>query len=407
MARVADGCTASVLFDIDSRLVIVLLSDSQVVRCTIDMAEHPDITIPADLLPRDGRFGSGPSRINTKFVRDLAATGTSLLGTSHRKPAVKSIVASIQAGLLQMYSLPSGYEIVVGIGGATAFWDAAIFGLIERRSAHFVCGEFSQKFAAAVELAPHLEDPNTVAAPYGDAPDPRHIDGVDTTAFIHNETSTGVVARFARFGDELVAVDGTSAAGAIAYDVESADAYYFSPQKALGSEGGLWVALMSPLAIDRIEALAASSRWIPPFLSLKTALDNSRKSQTYNTPAIATLYLLDRQISMVNEKGGIAWADEASKASSDHLYAWAEERSFAEPFVANPGLRSPTVATIDLDDAVSADRVSAVLRDNGLVDTESYRKLGRNQLRVATFPNIPLSDIEGLTASIDYVVERL
>jgi phosphoserine aminotransferase len=407
IARVADGCTASVLFDIDSRLVIALLSDCQVVRCTIDMTEFPEIAIPADLLPHDGRFGSGPSRINTTFVTDLAATGTSLVGTSHRGPAVKTIVASIQAGLSRMYSLPSGYEVVLGIGGATAFWDAAMFSLIERRSAHFVCGEFSQKFATAVELAPHLKDPTTITAPYGDAPDPEYIDGVDTTAFIHNETSTGVVARFARFGDELVAVDGTSAAGAIEFEVESADAYYFSPQKALGSEGGLWVALMSPLAIDRVETLAASSRWIPPFLSLKTALDNSRKAQTYNTPALTTLYLLDRQISIVNELGGITWADETSRASSNHLYAWAEERPFAEPFVADPSLRSPTVATIDLDDAVSASRVSAVLRDNGIVDTESYRKLGRNQLRVATFPNIPLSDIEALTASIDHVVERL
>jgi len=371
------------------------------------MTELRKIAIPADLLPRDGRFGSGPSRVNTTFVADLAATGTSLVGTSHRRPAVKSIVASIQIGLSQMYSLPAGHEVILGIGGATAFWDAAIFGLIERRSAHFVCGEFSQKFATAVGLAPHLEDPISIAAPYGNAPAPKRIEGVDTTAFIHNETSTGVLAPFARFGNELVAVDGTSAAGAIAYDVESADAYYFSPQKALGSEGGLWIAMMSPVAIDRIEALAASSRWIPPFLSLKTALDNSRMSQTYNTPAIATLYLLDRQISLVNDNGGIAWADETSRASSSHLYAWAEERPFAEPFVADPGLRSPTVATIDLDDAVSADGVSAVLRDNGIVDIDSYRKLGRNQLRIAAFPNVPLSDVEALTASIDYVVERL
>ena len=306
-----------------------------------------------------------------------------------------------------MYGLPDGHEIVLGLGGATAFWDAAILGLITSRSAHFVCGEFSHKFASSTAAAPHLDDPVVISADYGDAPTPREIPGADTTAFIHNETSTGVMAPFARFGTELVTVDGTSAAGAIAFDVASVDAYYFSPQKALGSEGGLWIAVMSPAAIERIESIAATSRWIPSFLSLETALDNSRKSQTYNTPALATLYLLVRQIEMVNSRGGITWAAEMCQNTSSHLYAWAEESRFCEPFVQTAALRSPTVVTIDLDSSVSADTLSGILRNNGIVDTESYRKLGRNQLRIATFPNVALADIQALTASIDYVVGQL
>jgi phosphoserine aminotransferase len=376
-------------------------------RCTIDITETPAITIPSKLLPQDGRFGSGPSRINPSFVRDLSDTGTTFLGTSHRQVGVKEIVASIQSGLMQMYGLPDGYEIVLGLGGATAFWDAAAFGLIENRSAHFVCGEFSRKFADAVTAAPHLDEPEVIGADPGDAPIPMAVQGVDLAAFIHNETSTGVVAPFARLGNALVAVDGTSAAGAIAFDVEEVDAYYFSPQKALGSDGGLWIALMSPTATERIELIGSTSRWIPEFLSLKTALDNSRSAQTYNTPALATLYLLDRQIELVNHSGGIEWADTAVRAISDHLYAWANRRSFADPFVANEVLRSPTVVTIDLDESVSARSVSAVLRANGIVDTESYRKLGRNQLRIATFPNVVISDVQALTASIDFVVEAL
>jgi phosphoserine aminotransferase len=371
------------------------------------MTETPKITIPANILPEDGRFGSGPGRVSTSFVDDLAASGTTFLGTSHRRPTVKAVIASIQTGLSEMYTLPEGYEVLLGVGGATAFWDAAVFGLIDRRSAHFVCGEFSQKFASVVMGAPHLDEPNVITATYGDAPDPELVPNADTAAFIHNETSTGVIASFRRFENELVLVDGTSAAGAITYDVHNADVYYFSPQKAMGSEGGLWVAIMSPLAIDRVESIAATSRWIPPFLSLKTALDNSRLAQTYNTPALATVFLLDHQIKAVNNKGGITWADEASRITSGHLYAWAGESSFATPFVTDPDRRSPTVVTIDLDDTVPAERVSGVLRDNQIVDTESYRKLGRNQLRIATFPNIPLADIEALTASIDYVVERL
>ena len=371
------------------------------------MTEPPEITIPAELLPEDGRFGSGPSRINPLFVRDLSNTGTALLGTSHRRTVVKDIVASIQSGLAQMYQLPDGYEVVLGLGGATAFWDAAALGLIENRSAHFVCGEFSRKFADSVAAAPHLEEPVVLAADPGDAPIPEPVSSTDVAAFIHNETSTGVVAPFARLGDALVAVDGTSGAGAIAFDVEEVDAYYFSPQKALGSDGGLWIALLSPAAIERIGKIAQTSRWIPRFLSLETAVDNSRNAQTYNTPALATLYLLGRQIEAVNRRGGIEWADSAARSTSGHLYTWAEHRSFAEPFVKDRALRSPTVVTIDLDESVSARNVSAVLRANGVLDTESYRKLGRNQLRIATFPNIPLADVQALTETIDFVVEAL
>lgn len=371
------------------------------------MTEFPEITIPRRLLPVDGRFGSGPSRVRTTFLDDLANTGTRFMGTSHRGEGVRSVVGDIQSGLIEMYDLSEGYEVVLGLGGATAFWDASVFGLIENRSAHFVCGEFSQKFATSVTAAPHLDEPVVITADFGDAPIPEDVAGVDTAAFIHNETSTGVLAPFARRGDALVMVDGTSAAGAIAFETTSVDAYYFSPQKALGSDGGLWIAFLSPFAVERTEAIARSNRWIPPFLSLKTALDNSRNAQTYNTPALATLYLLARQIAYVNDNGGIAWADSVVRSASDHLYDWAEASEFAVPFVRTGDLRSPTVVTIDLDSSVSATHVAGILRANGVLDTESYRKLGRNQLRIATFPNIPTEDIQSLTASIDFVVGRL
>lgn len=376
-------------------------------RHTIDMTEIPEIAIPTHLLPNDGRFGSGPSRIPIAAVDALAATGTSFLGTSHRRPAVQNVVLEIQRGLTEMYDLPRGYEVMLGLGGATAFWDAAVFGLIQRRSAHFVCGEFSQKFADSAAGAPHLDEPVVVSAKYGDAPRPAEIANVDATAFIHNETSTGVLAPFERLGDALVLVDGTSAAGAIEFDTESVDAYYFSPQKALGSEGGLWLSFISPAAIERIESIAATSLWIPPFLSLTTALANSRKQQTYNTPALATLSLLASQIAVVNANGGIASAASLSRETSSHIYDWAEASMFAEPFVKNKSLRSPTVVTVDIASEIPVPLLNGVLRANGIVDTESYRKLGRNQLRIATFPNIPLADVEALTASIDHVVERL
>lgn len=371
---------------------------------TLDMYEPTPVVIPPDLLPSDGRFGSGPSRINPAAVASLAASSGDFLGTSHRKPAVKHVVASIREGLTTMYSLPDGHEVVLGLGGATAFWDAAAFGLIDRRSAHFTCGEFSSKFADVAAGAPHLAEPIVLNAPVGAAPEPIPIDGVDTAAFIHNETSTGVVAPFARFNDELVVVDATSAAGAISVDIADADAYYFSPQKALGSEGGLWVSLMSPAALARIERIAQSARWIPPFLSLQIAVDNSRKDQTYNTPSLSTLWLLDWQISHVLDKGGLAWADARSRTTSGLFYTWADDASYATPFVTNERFRSPTVVTVDFIPEVGADAVAAHLRANGIVDTESYRKLGRNQLRIAAFPTIDPNDAEALTACIDFIV---
>jgi phosphoserine aminotransferase len=371
------------------------------------MNQHTPITIPSHLLPGDGRFGSGPSRVEPLFVNDLAASGSGFLGTSHRKAGVRNIVRSIQDGISTLYELPDSYEIVLGVGGATSFWDAAAFGLVTNRAAHFVCGEFSEKFAAVTAGAPHLDDPVVISAPYGSAPEPRDVVDVDVAAYIHNETSTGVKAPFGRYGDALVLVDGTSAAGAITFDVSTVDAYYFSPQKAFGSDGGLWLAIVSPLAIERIEMIAASKRWIPPFLSLSTALDNSRKSQTYNTPALATLFLLERQISSALSNGGLGVLAQRSLDSSQHLYDWAEIRSFTTPFVSSPRLRSPTVVTIDLDDSVPAGDVIRVLEANGIVDIGGYRKLGRNQLRIATFPNVPTSDVESLTACIDFAVEAV
>ncbi|MCZ7533339.1 MAG: phosphoserine transaminase [Acidimicrobiia bacterium] len=367
----------------------------------------PPGTIPIDLLPGDGRFGSGPSKIQNEFVNDLAGMESTFLGTSHRRDPVKSVVGSIRSGLAAFYDLPDGYEVVLGVGGATAFWDAAVFGLIEERSAHFVCGEFSHKFATSVQSAPHLGEPIILEAPPGDAPSPIPVHGVDVASFIHNETSTGVTAPFERLSDALVVVDGTSGVGAIPFDVPSVDVYYFSPQKALGSEGGLWLALMSPAAIDRIARIARSQRWIPPFLSLATAVDNSMKNQTYNTPALATLYLLDRQLSGVLDRGGLSWAAERCRDSSSRLYRWAEGSDVMTPFVSNPTLRSTTVVTIDVDPQIDADAVSYALRLNGIVDTESYRKLGRNQLRIATFPNVDPGDITALTHCIDFVVDRL
>ncbi|MGI9529585.1 MAG: phosphoserine transaminase [Acidimicrobiia bacterium] len=371
------------------------------------MNEPTPVLIPPDLLPRDGRFGSGPARVNPAAVADLTASSSEFLGTSHRKPTVKTVVASIREGLATMYSMPDGYEVVLGLGGATAFWDAAAYGLIDHQSAHFTCGEFSSKFASVTAGTPHLGEPVVVDAPIGSAPEPKQIDGVDTAAFIHNETSTGVIAPFARFGDELVVVDATSAAGAISVDISEADAYYFSPQKALGSEGGLWISLMSPAALARIERLAQSDRWIPPFLSLQIAVDNSRKDQTYNTPSLSTLWLLDWQISHVLDNGGLAWADARSRTTSGTLYDWAESSAHATPFVADERFRSPTVVTIDFTEDVDADAVAAHLRTNGVLDTESYRKLGRNQLRIAAFPTIDPADAEALTNCIDFVVEAM
>lgn len=372
------------------------------------MTDVPDIKLPPELIPSDGRFGSGPSKVLAPSVVALAETGASLLGTSHRRPGVRAVVNEVQEGLRSLYELPDDYEVILGNGGATAFWDAAAFGLIEHRSQHLTIGEFSSKFAAVTSGAPHLEAPDVIAGDYGTGASLRPDASIDAYATIHNETSTGVSLPVARpTASGLVLVDATSAAGAMAVDHAEYDVYYFSPQKAFGSDGGLWVAICSPAAIARIEGLAASDRWIPPFLDLKIALDNSRKNQTNNTPAIATMYLLARQIEMMLIKGGLGWAIKRSETSSNTLYDWAESSDIAEPFVTDPELRSTTTVTIDLVDSVDADTVEAVLRANGLVDTFGYRKLGRNQLRVACFPNVEPDDVAILTRAIGYVAERL
>ena len=372
------------------------------------MTSIPDIKLPADLIPGDGRFGSGPSKVLIPSLTALAETGGALMGTSHRRPAVRDVVGAVRDGLRTMYDLPEDYEVVLGNGGATAFWDAAAFGLIERRSQHVSIGEFSSKFAKVTSGAPHLDDPDIIEAPYGTGAALRADSSIDAYALIHNETSTGVKLPVVRpNGEGLVLVDGTSAAGAVAVSHAEYDIYYFSPQKAFGADGGLWLALCSPAAIERIESLDASSRWIPPFLSLEIALDNSRKNQTNNTPAIATLYLLAQQIETMLANGGLDWAIGRSETSSATLYSWAEASDIAAPFVSDPAIRSTTTVTIDLVDSISADTVEAVLRANGLVDTFGYRKLGRNQLRVACFPNVEPADVEILTRAIEYVAERL
>jgi phosphoserine aminotransferase len=370
--------------------------------------EEPTIRIPADLLPADGRFGSGPSRVRPEALAALAATGTSYLGTSHRQAPVKSVVARIRAGLTDLFSLPDGYEVALGNGGTTAFWDAATFCLIERRSQHLSFGEFSSKFAAAATAAPHLDEPEIVTSAMGTHPLPAAHDDIDLYALTHNETSTGVAMPIVRPDGAagIVAVDGTSAAGGLRLDPTQFDAYYFAPQKAFGSEGGLWLALLSPAAAERIDRTVAE-RWVPPSLDLGIALENSRKDQTYNTPALATLFLLAHQVDHMVEHGGLEGAASRCDRSAEILYGWAEASTFAQPFVEKPDERSHVVATIDLVESVDAATVSRVLRANGIVDTDSYRKLGRNQLRIAIFPTIEPDDVTALTRSIDYVVERL
>ena len=371
------------------------------------MTDLPSIDLPPDLLPSDGRFGSGPGKIRREAQLELGISGTNLLGTSHRRPPIRRLVGDIRTALTELYELPHGYEVLLGNGGATAFWDAAAFGLIERRSQHLTFGEFSSKFAAVTSGAPHLDEPALAAAEAGTRPDFIPDGDCDTHALTHNETSTGVTMPIERRGAPgLIMVDATSAAGAMLVDPAAFDAYYFSPQKALGSEGGLWLAMCSPKAIERIESVT-SSRWQPPSLDLHVALTNSRKDQTYNTPAIATLFLLQRQLGWMADMGGLSWAAKRSAQSSSFLYAWAEASEFATPFVRRPEDRSTTVVTIDLDDTISADAMSGVLRANGIVDTESYRKLGRNQLRIATFPNIDPVDVERLTEAIDVIAGRL
>ncbi|MGP3534858.1 phosphoserine transaminase [Microbacterium sp. RD1] len=369
----------------------------------------PHVELPRDLLPADGRFGCGPSKIRGAQLEALVTRGATILGTSHRQAPVKSLVGSVRSRLADLLRLPDGYEVIAGDGGSTAFWDAAAFGLIERRAQNLVFGEFGGKFAGAAK-APWLQAPDVRKAEPGTRSSAEPVAGVDVYAWPHNETSTGVATPITRVhGDEgaLTVIDGTSAAGGIDFDVAEADVYYFAPQKNLGSDGGLWFAAVSPAAIERIERIAASDRYIPEFLSLKNALDNSRLQQTLNTPALTTLLLLDDQLGWILENGGLTWANARTRESSDALYAWAEASDVATPFVADPADRSPVVVTIDFDERVDAAAVAASLRANGIVDTEPYRKLGRNQLRIATFVSIEPDDVRQLIRSIDYTIERL
>lgn len=374
------------------------------------MTTTPDITVPADLLPADGRFCSGPGKVRTEALDALAATGAELMGTSHRALPVRFKVAELRNGLAEMFALPDGYEIMLGNGGSTAFWDALTFGVIDQRSHHLSFGEFGSKFVKASAAAPWLGDPEVVEAEPGSRPDVVSGSDVDVYCYTHNETSTGVYLTPSRpdgvgADDGLVLVDATSAAGALRFDAGETDVYYFAPQKALGSDGGLWIAAVSPAAIERIERIAASDRFIPESLNLKTALDNSRKDQTYNTPSIATIFLAADQVNWVNNNGGLEFAARRCDEMSSTLYGWAEASDFATPFVTNPDHRSPVVGTIDLDDRLPSDDVVEVLRRNGIFDTAGYRKLGRNQLRIAMFPTIEPSDLEAVTTSLDYIAE--
>jgi len=376
------------------------------------------ITIPPSMLPEDGRFGSGPSKIRPEQVQALDAGATTVLGTSHRQSTIKQIVGSIRAGLAEFLRIPDDYEIVLGNGGATAFWDMACASLITRRAAFGVYGSFSAKFADSAASAPFLEDPVVYRCEPGGCRLPEYTEYVDAYCWAHNETSTGVAAPVHRIAGSLeqgalTIVDATSAAGALPVDISQTDAYYFSPQKAFGSDGGLWIAALSPAAIDRaygIEqrtSLEGVLRWIPPFLSLKSAIENSRKDQTLNTPAIATLIMLNEQLQWLNNNGGMAWATARCAKNASLLYQWAEQSDYAHPFVTAPALRSNSVVTIDLDDRINAKQVTAALRENGILDTSGYRKLGRNQLRVGVFPSVEPADVAALTNCVDYVVGQL
>jgi phosphoserine aminotransferase len=369
-----------------------------------------ELQIPADLLPADGRFGCGPSKVRPEQLAAVAAAGA-VMGTSHRQKPVKALVGRIRAGLSELFSLPEGYEVVLGNGGSTAFWDVATFGLVRERALHLTYGEFSAKFAESTNGAPFLADSIVIKAEAGSAPEPTSDQSADVVAWAHNETSTGVsvpvVRPTAASKDQLVLIDATSGAGGLPVDVRNSDVYYFAPQKGFASDGGLWIALMSPAALQRAAELGASDRWIPPFLSLTTAIDNSVKDQTYNTPAVATLVLLAEQVDWMNGLGGLDACVARTKKSSDTLYQWAEKSEFATPFVTDPALRSQVVGTIDFDESVDAAAVAAILRANGVVDTEPYRKLGRNQLRIGMFPAVDPADVAALTACVDFVVERL
>jgi phosphoserine aminotransferase len=369
------------------------------------------IQLPADLKPRDGRFGCGPSKVRPEALASLAGAGAAVMGTSHRQAPVKDLVHRVRDGLSALFSLPDGYEVVLGNGGATAFWDAAAYGLVRERAQHLTFGEFGSKFADVTTGAPFLGRPVVIKAEAGTAPALRPEPGVDAYAWPHNETSTGVMAPVVRPDgtDEgaLTLVDATSGAGGLPVDVSQADVYYFAPQKNFGSDGGLWLGLFSPAALARVAEIAGGDRWIPPSLDLATAVDNSAKDQTYNTPAVGTLWLLADQIEWINSNGGLDWAVSRTTDSSNRLYSWAEKSPYATPFVTDPALRSLVVGTIDFADSVDAAAVAKVLRANGIVDTEPYRKLGRNQLRIGMFPAVDPDDVEALTVCIDVVVDKL
>ncbi len=372
------------------------------------------LVIPEQLLPADGRFGSGPSKVRTESVGVLEAQAPTYLGTSHRQARVRDVVARVRSGLAELFALPEGYEVVLGNGGTTAFWDAATFCLVEAKSQHLSFGEFSSKFAECTRSAPFLENPEVLVSEAGTYPRPVPNPAVDTYCLTHNETSTGVQAAVQRprrtdgaVAEGLVLVDATSAAGGLRVEAGEFDGYYFAPQKCFGSEGGLWLALLSPAAIERVELVSATGRFVPAFLDLKIAIGNSRLQQTYNTPALATLLLLAEQVDWFLGNGGLKWAASRADRSAEIIYGWAERSSFAQPFVSDRAERSHVTATIDFDSPVNALEVASVLRANGIVDTEPYRKLGRNQLRIALFPAIEPSDVEALTACIDWVVEKL
>ncbi len=382
-------------------------------HCTVT-ATAPEITLPAELVPGDGRFGSGPSKVRVEALAALAATEDGLLGTSHRRDGVRNVVGRVRDGLGELFGLPDGYEVVLGNGGATAFWDASAACLIESRSRHFVFGEFSSKFATVVEDTPWLEKPDVVESEFGTHPAATADAGIDVYALCQNETSTGVMMPVLRPAETdagaLILVDATSAAGGLEIDPHEFDAYYFSPQKCFGAEGGLWIAALSPAAIERTERITGShnaGRWIPASLNLNTAIENSRKNQSYNTPSLSGMFLLADTIDWMLGEGGLAFTTRRCRESAGVVYRWAAAHSFATPFVTDAAKRSNTVATIDFDPAVDATAIAACLRANGIVDTEPYRKLGRNQLRIALFPAIETADVETLTRAIDYIIERL
>ncbi len=378
---------------------------------TSSPATADQVTIPRALLPSDGRFGCGPSKVRPEAVGELAASAAHYMGTSHRQAGVRGVVHRLRSGLAELFALPNGYEVLLGNGGATAFWDAAVFGLIDHQSQHCSFGEFSSKFASAAKAAPHLDPPDVIESEPGTHPDPVARSGIDAYALTHNETSTGVAMDIRRPAgidpSALVLVDATSGAGGLPIAMDECDVYYFSPQKCFASDGGLWTAICSPAALERIEAIRASSRYIPASLDLKTALDNSRLDQTYNTPALATLFLFANQVEWMLGNGGLDWTVKRCRQSASYAYGWAEKSPLASPFVADPEDRSQVVATIDFAADVDAKQVAVALRANGIVDTEPYRKLGRNQLRIGMFPAVEPDDVEALTRCIDYCVEAL